>query len=275
MIPRIVHFVYFHGGDARPFSLINYIAVRSAKDWIDPEKIVMHTNEDISGNLYWDAIKPFVTVNIVTPPTHWHGRELKYVQYKSDVVRLLTLYNHGGVYLDSDMLMVGPIDDLFDEQFVMGKESDGALSGGFIMSQPGSSFVVKWLDQMGEGLDSGIWAYHCVTTSWEVAKAHPKLIKILPRSAIMPFDLSRNWLFDEPAQKLPIGSISVHVWETFWRDYIKHVNLDYLKKGNSLFCELFRHYAEGIENEPDIGIGVGVISNTGNGSGTDRVDVLL
>ncbi len=254
MIPRIVHFVYFHGKDARPFSLINYIAVRSAKDWIDPEKIVMHTNEDIEGNPYWDAIKPHVEINRVVPPTHWQGRELKYVQYQSDVVRLLTLYNHGGVYLDTDMLMVGPIDDLFDETFVMGAESDDALSGGFIMAQAGAAFIAEWLDRMGAGLDSGIWAHHCVNTSWEIAKEHPSLIRVLSRSSIMPFDLSKNWLFDVPPPKLPIGAISVHVWETYWRDYIKDVNLNYLKSGHSLFCELFRHYAEGVENDSNSGV---------------------
>lgn len=245
MIPRIVHFVYFHGKDARPFSLINYIAIRSAKDWIDPEKIVMHTNEDITGNPNWDAIKPYIDINIVTPPEKWQGRELKYVQYQSDVTRLLTLFNHGGVYLDTDMLMVGPIDDLFDEGFVMGQESEGALSGGFIMSQPHSYFIAEWLDRMGAALDSGIWAHHCVNTSFEVARDHPELIKVLPRNVIMPFDLSKNWLFDEPSPKLPLGAITVHVWETYWRDYIKHVDWNYLKNGKSLFCDLFRHYGEG------------------------------
>lgn len=244
MIPRYVHFVYFHGKDARPFSLINYLAVRSAKDWIDPERIVMHTNADIEGNPHWDAIRPHIEINIVTPPDHWQGRPLKYVQYQSDVTRLLMLFNHGGVYLDTDMLMVGPIDDLFDEQFVMGQESEDALSGGFIMSEKGAPFIAEWLDRMGAGLDSGIWAHHCVNTSFEVAKVYPNLIRVLPRNVIMPFDLSRNWLFDEPAHKLPIGSVSVHVWETFWRDYIGGVDADYMKKGNSLFCELFRHYVE-------------------------------
>ena len=245
MIPRIVHFVYFHGKDARPFSLINYLAVRSAKDWIDPERIVMHTNADIDGNPHWDAIKPYVEINFVTPPEKWQGRQLKYVQYQSDVTRLLMLFNHGGVYLDTDMLMVGPIDDLFDEGFVMGQESEDALSGGFIMSQPKSFFIAEWLDRMGKALDSGIWAHHCVNTAFDVAKDHPELIRVLPRNVIMPFDLSRNWLFDEPAHKLPIGAVSVHVWETFWRDYIGHVDANYMKKGKSLFCDLFKNYVEG------------------------------
>ncbi|KAI8775154.1 hypothetical protein BgiBS90_023630, partial [Biomphalaria glabrata] len=46
------------------------------------------------------------------PPRQISGHPINFVQHKSDLVRLQTLYFNGGIYLDTDMVILRNIDQL-------------------------------------------------------------------------------------------------------------------------------------------------------------------
>ncbi len=60
--------------------------------------------------------------------------ELKQWAFASDYLRLYILYNYGGIYLDTDMLVYKSFDPLLDTNFFIGKESDLTISAGIIGS---------------------------------------------------------------------------------------------------------------------------------------------
>ena len=122
MIPNVVHFIYFNGPNSRDFSYLNYLAVRAAHDIQQPDTIYMHYNTEPVGNPNWDRMKSYVTLAQITPPERLMGVKLGYVQYQADVVRLQKLLEHGGIYLDTDILMLKPLTPFMDRHCVMGAE---------------------------------------------------------------------------------------------------------------------------------------------------------
>ncbi|MDR2693923.1 MAG: hypothetical protein LBB74_06880 [Chitinispirillales bacterium] len=50
--------------------------------------------------------------------------EAKKYAFAADFIRLYAVYHHGGIYLDMDMEIVKPFDDLLDAEYFMGYESD-------------------------------------------------------------------------------------------------------------------------------------------------------
>jgi mannosyltransferase OCH1-like enzyme len=60
--------------------------------------------------------------------------ELKQWAFASDYLRLHILYNYGGIYLDTDMLVYKSFDPLLGTNFFIGQESDLTISAGIIGS---------------------------------------------------------------------------------------------------------------------------------------------
>lgn len=235
MIPNVVHFIRLRGRLERPWSLINTCCVRAAHAVQKPDRIILWTDQDVP-----EPIRDLVEVRAYDPPAFIDTQPLEYAQYRADLARLHILRDHGGIYLDTDMLLIKPLHDLRSRDFVAGMESEDAICGAAIMSQPGTAFLDHWLQAFARGLSRGIWAYQCVNTPHEIACDRPDLITLLHEDTFAPYDFSRNWLFDEAQPTLPTRTRGLHVWETFWRDHLGHVDEAFIQKSNSLFAQMAR-----------------------------------
>jgi predicted O-methyltransferase YrrM/mannosyltransferase OCH1-like enzyme len=162
-IPKIIHLLFFGETEFRPY---HYKCIKSMIDNMPNHKIVIYNNIEPTGNVYWDKIKSFsvVTIEKLAPPTSFDGFNLKHFQYKADVVRIEKLYEHGGIYLDIDMLIFKNFEGIFSSKhdFYISKENaDGkGLINAFIASKPKNEFLKLWLDTFKTGLRMNIWAYH-------------------------------------------------------------------------------------------------------------------
>jgi len=102
-IPKIVHYVSF---SCRKFRIHHYLSYLSVIKVLKPDKIYLHTDcstgftEDEFG--YWNSIRKLAgdLLRLVkrSPPTTVFGTDLKVVEHKSDVARLLILLEVGGIY---------------------------------------------------------------------------------------------------------------------------------------------------------------------------------
>lgn len=114
MIPKIIHYTWFSG---EPF----------------PEKIQMCVDSwkkllpDWEFRL-WDmeSIRPIDSVFLREALV-----ERKWA-YAADYVRLYAVYHHGGVYLDTDVILQKPLDPLLVARAFIGKENSVHYEGGFI-----------------------------------------------------------------------------------------------------------------------------------------------
>jgi len=258
MIPNIVHFIYFDSPCARRFSYMNALAVKTAYHMQNPKQIIIHYNTEQKDNPHWESIKPYVTLRQIDAPTDYKGIPLQYVQYQADITRLQILQEFGGIYMDTDQLLIRPLNDLLDNECVMGGESyiDHArdlhdvtkiksLSSGLIMSAPYSRFIEKWVDRWPEGFKDNVWASHAVVLPWEIAQEFPNDVKLLEVEAFTPFDFRDDYIFGTDLNQLKRlkHSYGVHMWDTIWQPQIEKIDEDYLRNSESLFSYLFRRYA--------------------------------
>lgn len=248
MVPNVIHFIWITGETSRPFSYFNYMAVKCAKEQTGAA-VVIHCNEPPKGNKYWDMAMMHAIYRRVDVPTHIGGTEIKHVQYASDVIRLQLLYRWGGIYIDTDMLLTKPLTPLMDKPLTMAIESvneDGSpksVANGVILAAPKSEFLQLMLDATPIAMKSDTWANHAVTLPLELSKAYPAMIHLEPKQSFFPFDLARNYPFEEGKYEeyhfLMKDTYGLHIYETFWRDQLKHVTEDMLKSSSCLFSKLF------------------------------------
>jgi FkbM family methyltransferase len=163
-------------------------------------------------------------------PQFFDGFELKHFQYKADVARLNVLYEHGGVYLDLDMLIVKPFHEVFNSghSFYISKERTGhdCLINAFLAAKPKNEFIKIWLNEFKCGLRLGIWAHHIRDSNKKLLDEHPHYehkyrIKILEGNVFMPFHWQDTEAFlrsETQDYDFQEGSYGTHLWETILGD---------------------------------------------------------
>jgi hypothetical protein len=171
--------------------------------------------------------------------------ELKYKHYQSDVFRLRTLYEHGGIYLDNDMILTRPVIELFGGKVVMGAEHPGELqsvSNAAIIAPPKAKFIDIWLNRIADRI-SEKWADHSVVLAAELAREFPDLVEIKPHTAFVPFHWDNKILFVEGHDSVDLPeTYGIHLWETFWENDLIVINDGYMKTSSSSFAKMFAKY---------------------------------
>lgn len=111
-IPKVIHYCWFGRGKMPPLA---EKCIDSWKKFCPDYEIVCHTedNFDINQNKYakeaYDAGK-------------W--------AFVSDYVRLKILFDEGGIYMDTDVELIKPIDELIKENGYMGFDDSGLIATG-------------------------------------------------------------------------------------------------------------------------------------------------
>ena len=129
MTPKIIHYCWFGLGE-KPVSFEKYI--ESWKEILPDYEIVEwnESNFDISSCSY------------VT-----EAYEAKKYAFVSDYVRLWALFKYGGIYLDTDVLMLKDLSDfLLDEQLILGFEEKNWVCTSTIISPKGNRFIKKFMN---------------------------------------------------------------------------------------------------------------------------------
>lgn len=125
MIPKIIHYCWF-GKNPLPKSAIK--CIESWKKYCPDYEIIEH-NED-----NYDITKYNYTKE---------AYEAKKWAFVSDVARLDILYNYGGIYLDTDVEIIKPIDDLLESSGFMGFEDKKQVASGLGMGAIKNSQIIK------------------------------------------------------------------------------------------------------------------------------------
>lgn len=129
MIPKRIHYCWFGRGQKPE------LAVKCIDSWkkILPEYEIKEWNEDnFDLNLYKYVREAY------------DSRKFAFV---TDVVRLYALYNEGGVYMDTDVEILKPIDALLGYEAVSGFETETRIPTGLMASEAGSHIIKELLDE--------------------------------------------------------------------------------------------------------------------------------
>ena len=120
VIPNIVHFIFFNEPPSeQPFALYHFLAVESALPKIRPSSLRFLSKNTPYGPL-WEFLHRRIEVVHVEPPTEVFGRPLKHYAHRAGVMRLDTLIEYGGIYLDIDTIVRRSFAPLLVHRAVMG-----------------------------------------------------------------------------------------------------------------------------------------------------------
>lgn len=128
MIPKIIHYCWFGRGE-KPQSVLRFIS-----QWkrILTDYRIVEWNED-----NFD-----VNFNDFTKEAYEH----KKYAFVSDVARLYALVSMGGIYLDTDVEVLRPFDDILDRDCFFGREYSGVIGTATIGASKGNVIIKGFLD---------------------------------------------------------------------------------------------------------------------------------
>lgn len=126
MIDKIIHYCWF-GGNRKPELVRD--CIKSWKKHLPDYKII-EWNEKNS-----DLSHPFVQ----------HAYKMKKWAFVADYIRFTVLYENGGLYLDTDMLVLRPLDSFLKNDCFFGAEDDYLISCGIIGANKSNDLIKKCL----------------------------------------------------------------------------------------------------------------------------------
>lgn len=127
MIPKIIHYCWF---GQKPLPKLATKCIASWHKFLPDYQIIQwnKSNFDINSFAYTAQ-----------------AAEAKKWAFVTDVVRLYALVNYGGIYLDADVEILKPLDDILRYKAVSGFESSGLVPTGLMASEKGFPLFNKWL----------------------------------------------------------------------------------------------------------------------------------
>lgn len=135
MIPKIIHYCWL-SKDPLP---------RRFQLFLDEWKMKLPQYEFV----LWD----FKQFDINSSNWVKQAFQAKKYAFAADYIRLYALYTYGGIYLALDVQLIKTFDDLLDEQFILGYESDKAAIEAGIMGAEKNALWVKDCLQYYKGKD--------------------------------------------------------------------------------------------------------------------------
>ncbi|PHH91777.1 hypothetical protein CDD83_10345 [Cordyceps sp. RAO-2017] len=269
-IPNIAHFV--SGVDRpEPVSLMLWLSIRAAAANLGPgHEIRLHYVHLSEAGPWWNDVRGLVTLvphqpgflddfaHLSPPPSKWDPA------HKADVLRLQILRAEGGIYLDTDAIILRPLDKLLDgyRDVVLAYEGGHrrGLSNAVILAKPGAPFLERWYNSYNR-FDAREWNYHSVILPAKLADQHAAEVCKLPPAAFYwplwplrqidwmhaPLD-ARETAAVTAAMERTNGSLFdeqliYHAWNHPAQKYMRNLTPERIKTENTRFNLLVRRYA--------------------------------
>jgi len=180
--------------------------------------------------------------------------KLKKFAFVSDVCRLFALHDDGGVYLDTDMMLLKDFTSLLNQPFFISEEREGIISAGVIGCETESKIVKRLLE-----------GYRRMPFDFDKPMDIPTyLTSMLDRAQIMVYP--KEYFYALPFKKreedfsfyVTPNSFAVHLWNYSWRNewsylhekkflksweqYLKSIRIRGLKKKDAKYLVAFSKF---------------------------------
>jgi hypothetical protein len=251
-IPKLLHYTFGLGPDfgGKPWSLVHHVCLKSAVERIKPDEVFLYYEYQPTGP-WWALSRPLLTPVQIEAPREIFGRPLVHVAHRADVVRLQKLLEHGGIYLDADVLVQRDFDDLLGNSTVMGQEGKDAeygIANAVILAEPAAPFLRRWLEEYRTFRSVGrdeYWSEHSVLLPAKLATQHPDEITVLSHKAFFwpswtDEHLHRIFRSTKPVEMQ--NTYANHLWEAnAWR-FLEHLTPQRVLRQHSNFSRWARPF---------------------------------
>ena len=260
-IPKHLHFCFGLAPDfgGKPWSLVHHVCVASAIRHIAPTQAIMHCEYEPSGP-WWQLTRPLLTVERRPAPREIFGRPLLHVAHRADALRVQTLLQRGGIYLDCDVLVHRSFDDLLENSVVMGQEGRAGevagLCNAVILAEPGAAFLERWLERFRDFRSRGVdefWHEMAVLVPLQLQQVHPEEVTVLPRDAFFepfcePDDIRR--LYGPGGGPEVASRYANHLWESMaWWHHLRDLTPGRVRQIDSAFHHWVRPYVADLPDD--------------------------
>lgn len=208
MIPKIIHYCYFGGGE---FSELTKKCIESWKKACPDYKIVFWNEEnfDVHCNSYISALYS----------------EKKYA-HVSDYARLKIVYENGGIYLDTDVELLKTLDDFLDCEAFFGMQKGGEVATGLGFGGEKGAKILKELMNNYErkSLHGGkkVITKTCVDTDKKIFKAmglrSKNILQRFGNVVVYPSEYFNPKDFETDRLELTENTVSIHYYDSSWHD---------------------------------------------------------
>ncbi|KAL1527708.1 hypothetical protein AB1Y20_009093 [Prymnesium parvum] len=262
--PRLLHLIFGLTRDfgGKPFGLVHHLVIKAAAHYYRPASIFFYHVYEPSGE-WWEKSRPLLSLRQVSPPTTIHGRTVRKFQHQADVLRLELLLQFGGLYIDMDVLLLHPLDDLIEPQaisssahassspprgseLVLAHEGVGGtigLGNAWMLAKRNATMLRLWYEKYRDFSDR-IWNEFSVRLPSRIAAEHSLGVDQL---GVLEYD-SLYWppwnawglaqLYRTPRCMLEHAR-AVHLWETkMWRALLGGLTPSRVEKQDSCFLRL-------------------------------------
>lgn len=223
LIPKTIHYCWF-GGKVLPDFLQKCIA--SWKTYCPDYKIICwnESNYDVNKHTYTKE-----------------AYEQKKYGFVSDMARLDILYEHGGIYFDTDVTLLKNIDDLLYQEGFIGVEKWGNINSGggcgFIAGHPIVKEMIDYRDQYHFVLNDGSFnietngMYETIPFLLEGFKPNSTL-QVIKGVTIYPFYVLNPYDYMSCELQKKEATVSIHHFYGGWmeeedRQYRKNTQEEY------------------------------------------------
>jgi mannosyltransferase OCH1-like enzyme len=200
LIPRTIHYCWF---GASPLSPLGRRCIETWRE-VMPDYALEYWDEK---RLPQDAAYPHIAY-----------RQQRFA-FVADYVRLRALYDHGGLYFDTDIEALKSFDPLLDTPLFFGLQLPDSIGAGVIGAVKGHPFLKLALDRLDAEARSGRLSFQplpeLVTALARKAAAGPTLF---PEDYFYPYNPhSPSPLRQKPLQcNISERTFCIHHWEGTW-----------------------------------------------------------
>ena len=250
LVPNILHLIHLNGGE---FNLATYFNFQAALTNIKPTTTMFHYIIEPHG-IYWRKMVSSgqltltkhsnnVTIHGISPkPKDW--------AHKSDIIRLDVLKQYGGIYIDTDVLVIHSFDYFRQFAFTMGNWRELPLElilcNAIIVSAADSKFLDRWYESY-RNVDFKCWDCQSVVWPTHVVRNTTIDIHVAKRTNFFPVDWlakSKDILFMEGRgidRKTGLyfapfdGIYAQHLWNARYTKFLSGLTMQYACTSTSLY----------------------------------------
>jgi len=241
----VVHVVWFFP----PRTALRFheaLALIAVQRYARPRKILLWYDSASTppAGRWWHFARQSVAHLLPVPyrrPTSVFNWTVSVPEHQSDVARLAIIDEHGGLYIDLDVILVRPFDALLHFDVVLGAETPDLLGSGLIYARhPGAEFIRLWRQAYADNFDDTRWNEHSCWVPMRLARRYPSLVHVEWFSIHRPNWFQREWLYTDSQLWDWSNNYAVHLW---FRTHPEDVLYDPLtiRQLNTTTAEIFRH----------------------------------
>lgn len=246
MIPKVIHYCWF-GRKKKP-----QLVRACIKSWkkILPHYQIIEWNEKNT-----NLSHPFVK----------EAYNLKKWAFVSDYIRLQKIYEYGGIYLDTDMMLIKNLDCFLEDKCFFGAEDLDFISCGIIGTVPQHFFINECLSaydllSITKDTDLGMNTIPRLITEKFNAFTHNRKpfdnvlhvenIVIYPSKFFYPFPFNEKGDLVNYRSYIKEESFAIHLWNSSWIEYSEFDyfnNSEYIKGFQKVFDKIIKDKKVGLQ----------------------------